>query len=265
MAPQGLIARSPIFSIQTGVSKLTEKAKRVGCPECGAFVKSHNLNAHMKEVHKIKRKTSEQGRSRGDSKRTKGKSPRGGGVGFPWRLIVVGIVVLTMIGSILVIRPGSPPAPDGNGSIPAECVQGKTLVVNFDVKLHLYVTDPATHKNNFTHLIPNDLGKDPIDGQACTRSLSTGSASEYNASSQDAVIHVQSPEAKNFTLGDFFLLWSGQTLEPGKVASYWTNYGWRIVMKVNGAVVADTNVNPLYAYAALKLAPNQNIDFYVSK
>ncbi len=224
----------------------------------------------MKEVHKIKYKTPEKKGVEKALGKSSSKARRGSAVTFPLKWIVVGIIVMAMIGSVVVIKPGLPSGPDDNpNTTPAECIEGKTIQASFTLTLHIYVTDLSVGKDNYTHPITNNLGKDPIDDKTCTRRLYTGSEDEYDASRDAAIIHVQSPEARDYTLGDFFsIAWHNQTLAPGKILSYWYEqpYGWRIVMKVNGQVISDTD-NDLgsYHYENYLLRPDRIIDFYVSR
>ncbi len=211
----------------------------------------------MKEVHRTKLKKE----VKSDASGGKGKqsTPKASAVGFPWRYVGVGAVVFIIILAVLVIKPmnfgNNPP-----GTLPGECINDKTLQVNFAVTLHILVTDYRTGKDNYTHLIPNGIGTAPINDQACTRRLHTDY--DYTPSNQPAKIKVQSPEVKDFALGDFFNIWDNQTLGPDKVLTYWTP-DWRIVFKVNGVTVDDTRVSPPYHYETYKLIPNQDIEFYV--
>jgi len=236
---------------------VTDKEKRVTCPECGAYVKSSNLESHMKEVHKTKlKKESKSAVSEGKGKQGTSNVST---VGFPWRWVGVGLVVFIIILAVLIIKPidfGNNP----NGTVPVECIDGKTLQVNFQVTLHIMVTDYRTGKVNYTHMIPNGIGTAPINDKACTRRLHTDY--DYTPGSQPAKIKVQSPDIRDFTLGDFFGVWDNQTLEPDKVMTYWTPE-WRIVFKVNGITVDDTGTSPPYHYETYRLTPNLDIEFYI--
>jgi hypothetical protein len=201
-----------------------------------------------------------QDRVGGTGEKAESKKPKASVVAFPWKWIGVGAVALIIILSVIVIRPLLPGGGSTNPNVPEECIEGKTLKIDFDVSLHIFITDD--HRNNYTQLIPNGIGTDPIDGQSCTRRLHTGY--DYNTSYQAARIHVESPESGDYTLGDFFLVWNNQSLGPGKVLSFWLSGGWRIVFKVNGAVLADTNINPTYHYETFRLIADQDIVFYVS-
>jgi hypothetical protein len=214
------------------------------------------LESHLKEVHKTKMKKQDKAGAAGEKPGS--KKPKASVVAFPWKWVGVGAVALIIILSVIVIRPMLPGGNPTNSNVPEECIEGKTLQVNFVVSLHIIITSRDT-----TQLIPNGIGTDPIDGQSCTRRLHTGY--DYNTSYQAARIHVESPETKDYTLGDFFFIWNNQSLGPGKVLSFWVDYQWRIVFKVNGAVLADTNTNPGYHYETFKLSADQDIVFYVSK
>jgi hypothetical protein len=219
------------------------------------------LESHLKEVHKTHIRKQEKVGDAG--KKGESKKPKASVVAFPWKWVGVGAIALIIVFSVIMIRPLLPGGGSTNPNVPEECIEGKTLTIDFVVSLHIFITDASTHRDNYTQLIPHGIGTDPIGGQSCTRRMHTGY--DYNSSSEATRIHVESPEEKTYTLGDFFLIWYNQTLGPGKVLSFWYESGWRIIFKVNGAVVADTSTNLGYHYETFVLSADQNIIFYISK
>lgn len=69
--------------------------------------------------------------------------------------------------------------------------------------------------------IPSDIGISPT----CMKSIHTHDTS--------GTIHVEAPEAYDFTLGDFFANW-GQTLSKEQLLEFKSGDGGTISMKVNG-------------------------------
>ena len=186
------------------------------------------------------------------------KKLTGPSVGFPWKWVGVGVVVFIIILSVIILRPILPGSNPTNSNASGECINGKTLVVDYVVSLQIFITD--SHRDNYTQLIPHGIGTDPVNGQACTRRLHT--EYDYNSSNQAAKIHVESPEEKNFTLGDFFYIWNNQSIGPDAILSF-QHPPWRIVFQDNDGLVADTNTNPGYHYEAYRLRPDRNLVFHV--
>ena len=197
----------------------------------------------------------------GANEKAVSKKTGGSAVTFPWKWVGVGAIALIIILSVILIRPSLPGGGSNNSNLPDECIQGKTLIVNFVVTLHVMVTDYRTNKVNYTHMIPNGIGTAQLNGQDCVRRIHTDY--DYTPNSQPARIKVQSPDVRNFTLGNFFETWDNQTLAPDMILSYSTPQ-WRIVFKVNGVTIDDTDVNSPYHYENYRLYPDQNIEFYIT-
>jgi len=228
------------------------------------FVKSANLQTHMKSVHKkkLKPKHLEESSTGPSAKDGTSKGRRGSTVSFPWKWLGVGIVVLILVLAVVIIRPSlsSNPSPGNNNNNAAECIEGKNIVARYTFTLHILKTDNSSGLQNWTHPISYGIGKLPLNEQPCTRKMYTsdvGPPFEYNSSSQPAIVHVESPTTNN-TLGDFFDIW-GQALNytQGVIVSY-SRPTWNIVMKVNGQTYSGV-------WEHLALQPGMNIVFNVTK
>jgi len=220
-------------------------------------VKSVNLESHMKTVHGTKLKAKLQSEEHG--KKSEAKSPKAPIVGFPWRWVGVSALVLIIVLAVIVIKPGSPSGTNPN--VPEECIEGKTLARSFTWRLHIHYTNlqviPAVH--NYTHPIPHDIGKEPINDQQCTRRMYSGSSSEYNSSRDPAIIHVNSPEPKTYYLMDWFKIW-GQDLNSTPEHKFVVSYGeptWTITLTV------DFGNPPTNKWENIELTQDRLIDFYI--
>lgn len=85
--------------------------------------------------------------------------------------------------------------------------------------------------NGKNESIPKDIGIKP----GCMTSIHTHSS--------DGIIHVESPVAKDFTLGDFFAVWQ-KDFSRDKLLDYRVNQDSKIIVSVNGEEV-DTYENTI--------------------
>lgn len=187
----------------------------------------------MRNVHKSKLKAKEK-RKLKDDERT-ARRPKSARITFPWKWIGVGVIAIVLVLSIIILKPdligNSPPS-----TLPEDCVQDKPVLVDFTFRLHILNTNNNTNKFNYTHPIGYNIGKEPINGQPCTRRIFSGSEFEYNRSSQPAVIHVRSPEIREYRLYEFFNVWNQPiNKSQGILVSYYTTTS-NIIMKVDGQV-----------------------------
>jgi len=227
------------------------------------FVKSANLQTHMKSVHKkkLKPKHLEESSSGVSAKDGTSKGRRGSAVSFPWKWLGVGIVILILVLAVVVIKPSLPSnsSSNNNNNTAAECIEGKNIIARYTFTLHILITDDSKGLQNYTQPISYGIGKLPYLGQPCTRKMYTSDAEpyEYNVSSQAAIVHVESPTTSN-TLGDFFKIWDQDlNYTQGVVMSYHRT-AYTIVMKVNGQTQSGV-------WEHLALQNGMNIVFYLTK
>jgi len=232
------------------------------------FVKSANLQTHMKSVHKkkLKPKRLDENLAGPGGKDGALKGPRDSTVSFPWKWLGAGTIVLILVFAVIIIRPSlsSNPNPSNNGNLPAECVRPGDVVARYTFTLRILKTDTIGAIPDYNYPISYGIGKLPFNGTACTRKMYTsdvGPPFEYNDSSQPAIIHVESPTSKN-TLGDFFKIWDQElNYSRQQILSYINSSSssprYDIVMKVNEVYSG--------VWERLETQPSMSIVFYVTR
>lgn len=205
------------------------------CPICGVSVKAENMLRHVEDNHPnhpdtgaIKQRIREEARY-AQVRRT----PSGPGIRPVHIAIVAGVILL--VGGLAWAAPILfPPATIG----PNSCISEPNTPYHIHVSL-VVVIDGAQSP------IPEETGIEP----GCTHPLHTHSG-EYDPATQPARIHVESPIAHDFTLGDFFVVWR-QTLTPTQVLGCVASGSTVIEMIVNAA--------PSIAFGNLVLVDGQVI------
>ncbi len=147
-----------------------------------------------------------------------------------WRSIAVVVVVGAMVISLLGINVFS--------SIKGTVKQDTSKLSTRDLALSC-TTDMATQFHIHPHLhifingkeqsIPPDTGI----SATCLHPLHTHAEDEDHST-----IHVESPEQRDFTLGDFFAVW-GKTFSKDQILDAKADAGHEIVMTVNGTPNTD--------------------------
>jgi hypothetical protein len=95
------------------------------------------------------------------------------------------------------------------------------MLAQFHARLYLQIII-----NGKNEVIPANIGIT----SGCTHPISTQDAS--------GTIYVESPEQRDFTLGDFFAVW-GKPFSSGEVLDYKADAGHEILMMVDGEPSGD--------------------------
>ena len=211
--------------------------KQDRCPICGVSVKAENLIRHLDATHPrhpdapaLKTKL------KADSGRVVRPSREPLRIN-KWYLAAVGVVVLLVVGgvyggSILFPSQGNSFSVDG-------CITDATVIYHIHPFLKIVING-----NSLT--IPDDTGITPT----CVHPVHTHQSYGDPAHPEYAKIHVESPVAQPYKLGDFFHVW-GQRFSSSQLLTYYADSTHPISMTVDG--VASS------AYGNLGLADGQLI------
>ncbi len=207
------------------------------CPICDVSVRADNLVRHIDNIHP-RHPDVEPIKQRLRQERAREPSKRGAPAFRLRRIHVVVIVAVAVLGL---------------GGYYVAYVYAPTVSVDSCINEVSIPNTAPYHIHPFLEIlirgnryeIPNGIGISPT----CTHPLHTHS--DYTPATQPAKIHVETPVARTFTLGDFFHIW-GQTLTPTQVLSYANDGTNTVRMTVNGA--SST------AFASLVLADEQRIE-----
>ncbi len=209
-------------------------AKTDRCPICGVAVKAENLIRHLNDTHPRHPDTPAlRERLRGEGRPS---APRRSAAPIHvrrWHIVVVlGIVVVVLVGAAVA------PYLDPNRNFSVD-----SCINEFGVTYHIHVRLSVAIQGSLMP-IPVNTGIT----STCTKAIHTHA--DYDPNTEPAVIHVESPVARSFVLGDFFHVWE-QPFSETRVLTC-TADGTNVVrMTVNGAQST--------AYGALVLADGQQI------
>ena len=205
------------------------------CPVCDVPVKAANLARHLETKHPRDAKAAAaRERLRKEAPRGAGRPPR---VRFwlrPIHGVAVAVVAIVILAVFLVPR-----GPSTNASFSVDsCISDASVAYHIHPDLSILI-----QANRYP--IPRNIGVTA----GCVKPLHTHD-SDYDPATQPATIHVESPVARSFTLGEFFHVW-GQILRADQVLTY-PNDGTNVVrMTVDGA--------PSTAFGSLVFADGQRI------
>lgn len=210
-------------------------AKAERCPICGVSVKVENLRRHVDANHPrhpdtpaLKEKIRQEVRYAPEVRPSRAFRLR------KVHMAVLAAVVLLGFGAY-VAAPYL--GPNSSFSIDS-CISDASVVYHIHPKLSIIIHGTQSP-------IPYNIGNVP----GCTKPVHTHD-SGYDPATQPAIIHVESPVVRTFTLGDFFHVW-GQVLTLTQVLTY-ANDGTNVVsMKVGGVSSS--------AFGNLVLADGQQI------
>lgn len=151
-------------------------------------------------------------------------------------MIILLVAVLLVLGGIVVA-----PYLDPNRNFTRDsCIPSEIVPYHFHPFLRI-----NTVGNDYP--VPANIGILP----GCTKPLHTHSG--YNPSTGFVQIHMESPVAKDFTLGDFFYIW-GQPFSSTRILSHTDDGTNHVTMRVDGS--AST------AYDALVLRDGQQVEIF---
>lgn len=202
--------------------------RTVKCDVCGQAVKRENVVAHIEKVHPREKDALRRATNAEREMVQTGEIDRVRRSGAPARrtAAILAVLVLLIAGGAAVFLL----LPTGR----SDCVNDVAVI--YHIHPHLNITALGVPQT-----IPADIGVAP----GCTHALHTHDAS--------GAIHVESPVARDFTLGEFFQVWE-QPLSSDRVWNYGPASGYTVRMTVNGV--------PSTAYGGLVLRDNQWIDIF---
>jgi hypothetical protein len=189
------------------------------CPICQVAVKPENVLRHLNDIHPrhpdtpaLLERLKEEGRE---------TVPRHNAAPIRirrWQVaMIVGVILLAAGGYVV-----APYLDPNRGFSRDSCINELQVPYHIHITLHIFVDG--------NHLpIPTNVGRSP----ACTKPLHTHDG-EYDPNTQPARLHVESPIAMSFTLGDFFAIW-GKTINQNQVDTCFPGGARVITMTVNGA------------------------------
>ncbi len=134
-------------------------------------------------------------------------------------LIVVVALGLLGSGNIAALFGGS----GGSGKTTRELVMSCTLDMYTAFHIHPHLTIII---NGRAETVPPNVG------------ISLGCMHPLHTHGGDGVIHVESPEKRDFTLDDFFAVW-GKTFTKDQILDYKADATREVVMTVNGAASTE--------------------------
>ena len=193
------------------------------CPVCGANVNSENLPRHLQSVHPreatskmvVEAKRAEAATPRAPKAVTRSLRTRPS-----WRVPAAILVILLIIGGVYFVSTQSSSRYDANTPVTQMCMQDSTPLARHDhVQLTITILGSARS-------IPDNIGITT----ACMRPLHTHPG-------EPGRIHIESPVSHEFTLGDFFIVWSesnGYPFSQSTVMGYNADAAYEIVMTVDG-------------------------------
>lgn len=135
--------------------------------------------------------------------------------------IIIGVIIVAVIGGAWyafapVLTRAGQTTTVGNITDPTltTCIEESALVMHIHVYLSIYI-------NGEPYYIPANIGI----SQTCTRPIHTHEAG--------GMIHVESPVAYPYTLGDFFLVWN-QPFNKNQILNYTIDSTHKLTMTING-------------------------------
>ena len=206
------------------------------CPICDVSVKPENLARHLRQNHPRDAKAQDLRLNlRGDAKYAP-KPARASRARLTRSSVASIAAVLLLVAAAYVAAPYFDPNRDFSAE---SCIGAAQLpVYHIHVRLSVFL-------GGVREPVPHDTGI----STTCTRVLHTHDY-DYNPNTEPAVIHVESPVPRAFTLGDFFRIW-GKTLTPTAILGC-TSGGTNVVaMAVNGTTST--------AFGSLVLADGQQV------
>ncbi|MBU6500824.1 MAG: hypothetical protein KGJ89_01750 [Patescibacteria group bacterium] len=145
-----------------------------------------------------------------------------------WVIFILVMVTFGMLGlggvfsAIIPTQPAQNQTPDNQQNSNASSSRELALSCTSDTLTQFHIHPTLTIiANGVKQTIPANIG---ITAD-CLRVIHTHD--------DTGVIHVESPQAENFTLGDFFAVW-GKVFNQGQVLDYKADAGHEIVMTVDG-------------------------------
>ncbi len=203
------------------------------CPVCGASVRADNLSKHLQSVHPREAKPDmilEAERKattavqRPPPIRLRSSVPR-------WVPVVVIIMLLGIAGAYVV---STTPASPYTSSTPADqmCIEHTQIPGKDGRHDHAHLSIVIL---GVPYTIPSDVGRPPRT--SCMRPL-------HVHEQEPGRIHVESPIAHEFTLGDFFVVW-GQPFSDQQILNKNADATYHIVMTVDAI---QTSAYQYYAF-----------------
>ncbi len=193
------------------------------CPVCGASVNAENLPNHVQSVHPREatpEMVREAKRAESEASRTPRLRTRSLRTRPSWGVPAAILVILLVIGGVYFVSTQSASPYNANTPVTAMCMADSTPLARHDHVL-LSITILGAPEP-----IPEEIG---ITAQ-CMRPL-------HIHVGEPGKIHIESPVAHEFTLGDFFTVWGetgGRPFDQGTIAGYNADSTYVIVMTVDG-------------------------------
>ena len=209
------------------------------CPVCGTSVRADNLSKHLQSVHPREAKREMVLQAEREATKTARRAPaRSLKSNLPrWVPVAVIILVLGLIGAwVVATTPASPYTP--STPVTQMCINLQHIGYARHDHVNLTIVILGVRQT-----IPANVGI--ID--QCMRPMHTHDSS--------GLIHVESPVAHEFTIGDFFTVWSesgGQPFSSTTIMGRTTGGGHTIDMTVDGVtntlfeawpIPHNTNIN----------------------
>ena len=148
------------------------------------------------------------------------------------KLILAGVLIVIVVGAAWIYLPGILQPGTGNSecaSFPFAPIGNQDLAVHYHVMLSIYVNGQQVN-------LPTNIGDG--DSGPCTQPLHV-----HSTSPNTDVIHIESPQERSYTLGDFFKVWAatpnigGPTpvvFNQNQIFSNSVGNGYELRMYVNG-------------------------------
>ncbi|MEK7513026.1 MAG: hypothetical protein AAB601_02395 [Patescibacteria group bacterium] len=149
--------------------------------------------------------------------------------------LMIGTFVVVALG-FLFAWPRLFPAPVASGAVPC-LVPNRPLTVHVHPTLKIFISNGGGEKIEET--VPSDIG---LDG-ACEYVLHT-----HDGESERGVIHVESQDARRYTLGDFFAVWKKPLIREG----------YTLEVRVDGEIVPGPATIPLKDKEAIEFRYTAN-------
>lgn len=180
------------------------------------------------------------------------------------KLILAVVLIVIVIGAGWVYLSAlSPPSNVACGNFPFASINGQDLAEHYHALVLIYVNGKQVN-------IPVNTGEG--DSGPCTQPLHVH-ASEPNTN----VIHIESPQLRSYTVGDFFRVWAATpgiggpapvVLNHNQIFNYTTGNGYELRMYVNGqqstaydsqALQSQMTIVIVYGNSATNWADYQNL------